>query len=154
MDEYRLVVTYDPEEEGRAILGQALADSVRLTFLPDIPQSQRARVLSTADILLSWIPERELSPEEFGELGRARFMQLFSAGADQVPFANLPSGLKVASNVGAYAEPMAEHVLAMTLALAKRLPVEHERLRRGEFNQGTQNRSLRGASCGILGFGA
>lgn len=99
------------------------------------------------------MPEGELSPEEFGELGRARFMQLFSAGADQVPFESLPAGLKVASNAGAYAEPMAEHVLAMTLALAKRLPLEHERLRRGEFNQGSLNRSLRGASCGILGFG-
>lgn len=48
---------------------------------------------------------------------------------------------------------MAEHVLAMTLALAKRLVVEHENLARGEFNQGIQNQELRGATCGILGFG-
>lgn len=48
---------------------------------------------------------------------------------------------------------MAEHVLAMTLALAKRLKVEHEKLAGGVFDQGVQNRSLRGATCGILGFG-
>lgn len=41
----------------------------------------------------------------------------------------------------------------MTLALSKRLVVEHERLCAGEFNQGTQNRTLRGKVCTILGFG-
>lgn len=135
------------------MLEQTFSGLASVTFLPDLSEAERVRQLSAADVLLSWIPGRELRDEEWGELGEVELMQLVSAGADQVPFAKLPSDMQVASNVGAYAEPMAEHVLAMALALARRLPLGHEKLRRGEFDQRTQNRSLRGATCGILGFG-
>jgi phosphoglycerate dehydrogenase-like enzyme len=76
-----------------------------------------------------------------------------SAGVDRVPFDQIPDGVAVASNAGAYAEPMAEHVLALALALAKRLPQEHASLARGVFDQETPNRSIRGSLVGILGFG-
>ncbi len=84
---------------------------------------------------------------------QVRFIQLLSAGADHMPFADLPSRIIVASNPGAYATPMAEHVLAMTLALAKRLLVENQQLKNGEFDQLTPNRLLAGMTAGILGFG-
>src|SRR5271165_4495277 len=48
---------------------------------------------------------------------------------------------------------MAEHAPAMALAAAKRLILEHEKLKRGQFNQFTQNRMLAGGVCGIFGFG-
>jgi len=59
----------------------------------------------------------------------------------------------VASNAGAYAEPMSEHVLALALALAKRLPQNHAALARGVFDQQTRTRSIHGSFVGIVGFG-
>src|SRR5947208_5728952 len=70
-----------------------------------------------------------------------------------MPFADLPPHILVASNPGAYAAPMAEHVMAMTLALAKRLLIEHQKLKNGEFDQFTPNRMLSGMTAGILGYG-
>jgi len=48
---------------------------------------------------------------------------------------------------------MAEHALAMILAVAKNLIDRHEKLREGIFDQSDMNRMLRGSSCAILGFG-
>jgi phosphoglycerate dehydrogenase-like enzyme len=41
----------------------------------------------------------------------------------------------------------------MALAAAKRLIMEHESLKRGQFNQFTWNRMLAAGVCGIFGFG-
>jgi phosphoglycerate dehydrogenase-like enzyme len=48
---------------------------------------------------------------------------------------------------------MAEHAVAMALALLKRLPQHHTELARGVWDQASVNRPVRGAVCGILGFG-
>jgi phosphoglycerate dehydrogenase-like enzyme len=70
-----------------------------------------------------------------------------------VDFAAVPERLPLASNVGAYAAPMAEYVLAVTLALARRLPQRHADLARGEFKMWERVLTLHGAVCGVLGFG-
>ena len=75
------------------------------------------------------------------------------AGVDFIPLGELPEGVPVATNGGGYAESMAEHALAMALAAAKRLVLEHENLKRGQFNQFERNRMLAGGLCGIFGFG-
>jgi phosphoglycerate dehydrogenase-like enzyme len=110
-------------------------------------------VLAEADVLLTWNLPKELNADEAGSLENVRLIQLLSAGADHVQYAELPPHITIASNIGAYAGPMAEHVMAMTLALAKNLVREHRNLAKGEFNQSRPNRMLRGAVCGILGYG-
>jgi len=102
---------------------------------------------------LAWNLPRELKKEEYQLLHRLRFIQLVSAGADHLPFSDIPPQVKIASNVGAYAEPMAEHILAMTLALSKRLLKNHNKLAQGEFNQFEVNKMLADSTVGIIGFG-
>lgn len=143
-----VTVTFGPAD---AAVAEALGPDVELRSVAGVPDEERSRILAQSDVLFCWNVARELRPGE-GRALPARFVQLVSAGADHLPFDELPADAVVASNVGAYAEPMAEHVLAMTLALLKRLPENHAKLASGVWNQ-TLTRSLSGSVCGILGFG-
>ena len=136
----------------RDVIGASLDGVAELTYLSEA-EGRRGEELASADAVLAWMLGAELRPDELRQLGLGCLIQLMSAGVDRVPFDQIPEGVAVASNAGAYAEPMAEHVLALALALAKRLPQEHASLARGVFDQETPNRSIRGSLVGILGFG-
>ena len=153
MDKQNIVVTYNPTSEEKALFLEMLGGAASLTFLTEIPPAQRERSLENATALLSWNFPREILPQEYSKLQHVTLIQLITAGADYMPFADLPTHMSIACNAGAYAIPMAEHNLAMTLALAKRLLIEHQKLRNGIFDDTTLNRSLYGATAGIIGFG-
>ena len=153
MDPKNVVITYKAPPAQRKLIQDLLGHECRLVFLAGLPAPEREQALESADALLSWNVPREIQAAEYASLGRAKFLQLLSAGADHVPFSDLPPNLAVASNAGAYAEPMAEHVMAMTLALAKRLLFQNEKLKHEEFDQSSPNRMLRGMTAGIIGFG-
>jgi len=148
-----VVVTYTATTEERALFLDILGSSATLIFLNEIPPVQREQSLEQATALLAWNLPQEVSPREYTRLRQGAFIQLVTAGADHMPFANLPPHITVASNVGAYATPMAEHNMALILALAKRLLVEHKKLMHNEFDDATPTRSLFGATAGIIGFG-
>ena len=148
-----LLVMLDVGASGRTVIEAAIGAAAHVAYLSDVPADERARVLSKATVLLARDTAKELRDGEPALLGTARLIQFVTAGVDYVPLGDLPKGLPVASNGGAYAEPMAEHALAMTLAALKRLFVEHAKLAAGTFDQFRTNRMLAGSVCGILGFG-
>jgi phosphoglycerate dehydrogenase-like enzyme len=149
----RALVTFAPDPQMRGVIEASLDGVAELTYLSDAGEGRRAEVLASADAVLAWNLGAELRSVELAQLSAAGLIQLLSAGADRVPFERIPDGVPVASNAGAYAEPMAEHVLALALALAKRLPQNHAALAQGVFDQHTPTRSIRGSLVGILGFG-
>jgi phosphoglycerate dehydrogenase-like enzyme len=149
----KLLVTFEIDAAGRASVADALGGTADAVFLTDLDPAARAAGLAEADALLARNTGRELRPGELALIGKARLVQFLSAGVDFVPLKEFPPGLPVASNRGAFAEPMAEHALAMALAAAKRLLIEQANLARGEFNQFTPTRMLAGGVCGIFGFG-
>jgi phosphoglycerate dehydrogenase-like enzyme len=148
-----ILVTYGAGEKERKLLEEVLGGPAQPTFLKDLSEGQRGAALGGAGILLSFNPIKELREHEFPSLRNVRFLQLVTAGADHLPFSLLPPHIRIASNVGAFAAPMAEHILAMALALAKRLLVSHSKLAAGQFDHRTPNRMLRGSVAGMLGFG-
>lgn len=148
-----LAVTFDPGEAGRAAVAEELGSAAKAVYLPGLDEAARREALAGAAILLARNTAKELRPGEPDLLRRARLVQFLTAGVDFIPLHELPPEVPIASNGGGYAEPMAEHALAMALAAAKRLLPEHAALARGEFNQFTPNRMLAGGVCGILGYG-
>jgi phosphoglycerate dehydrogenase-like enzyme len=150
MGQRPLVVVTFPAQQER--LDELFGGVAQVAAVADLAERERGRALGAADVLFVWNWRRELRPAE-RRAARPRFVQLLSAGADQLPFDELPPDAVIASNVGAYAEPMAEHAVAMTLALLKRLPQHHAELAAGVWDQASVNRPVAGAVCAILGFG-
>ncbi len=148
-----LLITYPLSERSRAIVTEELAGAAEAVYLADLPESGRAGALRRAGALLSHDTSKELRPAELPLIRNARLLQFTAAGIDWVPTRDLPPELPVAANKGGGTEPMSEHIVALALACAKRLFIEHANLKRGEFNQRSPNRMLRGGICGILGFG-
>jgi phosphoglycerate dehydrogenase-like enzyme len=147
-----LVVAFALKDAQRTIVTEALAGAGEVICLPELDDAARAAALRDAGAVLVW-NTKELKPHELALVGGARLLQAMTAGVDFFEFSALPPGLPVASNGGAYAEPMAEHGLAMALAAAKRLIVEHTALAGGTFNQFTLNKTLSGGVFGVFGFG-
>jgi phosphoglycerate dehydrogenase-like enzyme len=148
----RVLVTFSPSREMRDAFGETLDPVAQVTYLPDLRADERAEAVGAADAVIGWSIADELG-DELAQLHSVGVVQLLSAGLDHVPFDQIPPGVPVASNAGAYSDPMAEHVLAMALALAKRLPQQHAALASGEFDQETLNREIRDSLVGVLGFG-
>lgn len=148
-----IVAAHDMSPALHDLYAAHLNDSAETIFLAERPAAERADILARADALVLWNPRIELSPDDRQYLTSLRFVQLMTAGFDHVPFSLFPEGVTVAFNAGAYADPMAEHALAMALAAAKRLPVEHAEMQAGRFNQFAMNKRMAGGVCGIVGFG-
>lgn len=148
-----VAVIFNVRPADRAVLTDAIGNAAELVYLGDLDDAGRLQALRDATAILARDTGRDLRPGEDQHIHSARLIQFITAGIDFVKLSVLPAHVPVASNGGAYAEPMAEHGLAMTLAAAKRLMIEHAALTRGEFNQHTRNHTLSGKTCGILGFG-
>jgi phosphoglycerate dehydrogenase-like enzyme len=149
-----IVVTYPAQDFEKRIYLEIPSDLGAVHYLADKAKSERAELLRAADVLVALsFSQKEISRKEIAGLNPVGFIQLVFAGADKVPFALIPAKMVLASNVGAFAQPIAEHVLALTLALAKNIVPRYLLLRAGQFDPTGLNRQLSGGICGIVGFG-
>lgn len=154
MQSNRLVaVCYQAGDEYVAMTQDVLGADAALEFLHGLPEDARAQAASRAEVVIGWNPVSELPAGALDDVPDLRLVQLLSAGTDSFDYASIPLHVQVAGNVGAYSAPIAEHVLAMTLALARRLPQRHASLAGGEWNQSERLITLNGAVCAILGYG-
>jgi phosphoglycerate dehydrogenase-like enzyme len=148
-----VVVSYPADEEYSRINAEILAGDAEIAYTCELDAAQRAAALRRADALIAWDLPREIPAGALDEAARLCFVQLLSAGVDALDFSALPDRLLLASNAGAYAGAMSEHILAMVLSLAKRLPQRHAALAAGRFDKWAPSLVLDGAICAILGFG-
>ena len=148
----RLVaVSYPVDEEYARINSEVLAGQAEIVNTHELDEAGCRAALARADAVLSWTLAREIPPGALDDASRLGFVQLLSAGVDAVDFTAVPERLMVSSNAGAYAPEMSEHVMAMVLSLAKRLPQRHADMAAGRFDKWTPALVLDGAVCGILG---
>jgi phosphoglycerate dehydrogenase-like enzyme len=143
------------------VLPRGFVDRLRSEFpqhtFVDVWDRQALRAaLPTADAAFAAFVDRDLVPS----LGRLRWIQAPAAGVAHLLSEELAaSPIVLTSARGVRARAMAEHVLAVTLALARQL---HTAIRRqaahvwslDELEASGRIRTLKGARMGIIGLGA
>ncbi len=151
MNRANLLVSFKVDENQKEIIADSLQDYCEISFLTEIENREKA--IEKAEILFVWNPNIEFKNEEYSLMKNVKFLQLFSAGGDHLSNELFKQKFDIAGNVGAFAIPMAEHIVAMALALAKDLKSAHLKLKEGNFDQFKINKSVRGSVCAIIGFG-
>ena len=116
-----ILVAHDPPPDARAAYRQELGSGCELLFRSDLAPPEWAAARARARVLIAQNRRIEITADDVAAMTSLGFVQLLTAGVDHVPLHFFPRDLAIASNAGAYAGPMAEFVLAMTLAAAKRL---------------------------------
>lgn len=154
MDARTLLVTYEVDADRRRTVEAALPEGIQAAYLDDYAPDEHPDAVADADAILTFVPDDELSGAAFDAIHDGQVVQAVTAGVDHLPLEEFPDEVRLLSNAGAYAEPMAEHVLALYLALSKRLLIEHRNLEQGEWNQFKPTREVAGSTCAIVGFGA
>lgn len=149
----KLVVAQKVTEEMADLIRSRLKDSCEIKFLSRSDDSERKHLLENADILLGMNLRRDIHSDEYQFLSKIRFIQITLAGADGILFDKLRPDVTICTNSGAYSEPIAEHAIAMMLALSRNFLPIHAKLSRGEFDQVTPHKMLKDATLGIIGFG-
>lgn len=105
-------------------LPPGLLDSLQAEF-PDVRFEQRPDAfyeptpLGDADAVVTW----SLSPEEIDAAPNLRWVQWIGAGVDHAPLEALRRrGILLTNNRGIHANNIAEHIVGMMIAIARRFP--------------------------------
>ncbi len=150
-----ITVSFKPDIEQRETISRIFRED-DLTFLADFTdKEQRRNRLERTELLIAWNPNNELDDTDRKHLDNIKFIQLISAGYDHLKFEMFRPACQIAANQGAYALPMAEHVLAMLLDRGKKLRYYHDLLAAGKFEQWRSiTKQITGSTLGIVGFGS
>jgi len=136
----------------------------QLPPLPDaiqvIPIDQPAEgvpLAPTADVLCCWGAGEFIAAPVEAAASRLQWIQALSAGVESVlHLPRVQSGAVLLANArGTNAPPIAEHVLACVLALARSLPQAIRAQAQGRWERSLRGqREVGGATLGLLGLGA
>jgi phosphoglycerate dehydrogenase-like enzyme len=126
-----------------------------LEFVHATTPEERAAGLADCDVAYTWI----LNAAEFAQAPRLKWLHTSAVAVETFCLPELfARGVVITNTRGVQAVPIAEHVLAVVLGLAKQLPfvLENQRAARwaqNEFMGERQPRLLRGLTLGLVGVG-
>jgi len=139
----------------RPLVVEALAGSA-FEVVPAENDAELARVIHDAAVLVTTGPWYTQSVAKLAQDARGlRLIQLTSAGFENVEKFGAPAGCLVCNAADAWSIAVAEHALALLLALSRRLPVAAQQQVAGQWQRdyADQCRSLVGKTLVIVGYG-
>lgn len=147
------------------------------TFPGETPQFDNAQVVVVphdqpvpdehcdAEVLVAWQQPQAVLEDAARRMSRLKLVQGLAAGPDNVVAAGFADDVRITSGVGLHDVTVAEHTLALTLALVRFLPLALQRKAEKTWDQhlggavaerGDDGRivTLRGAKVTVWGFGS
>jgi len=135
---------------------QDLEARAQLDYCDTLPGSEERLVerIAGADAVLNIRASSKFTARVFDGCPRLRLLSLWGTGTDHVDLAAaVRHGVTVTNTPGVSAVSIAEHALALLLAVARRIPQMDAATRQGQWPRG-QSVELHGKTCGIIGLGA
>ena len=154
----RIVV---PDDFPAAIAGTSAERALRalgdVTICAERGADQEAeliRRIRDADVVLNIRGYTKFSAAVIRECDRLRLISIWGTGTDNIDFASTRArGITVTNTPGVNASAVAEHTIALMLAVARRIPSMDAGVRAGEWPRGLLVQ-LEGKTLGIVGLGA
>jgi phosphoglycerate dehydrogenase-like enzyme len=117
-----------PEAAARAII----ARFPEITFTYAVTDHERRRALETAEVAYTWI----LGADELARAPRLQWVHTSAVAVETLCLPELQArGVRVSNTRGVQAVPIAEHVMAVVLSLAKQLPFALDEQRQARWSQ-------------------
>ena len=97
----------------------------------------------------------KIGPKQLAQMPHLKMISTFSTGFDHIDMAACAHRNIMVSNVPAYgSQTVAEHTIALMLALAKKIVMSSERTKQGNFSiEGLRTIDLYDRTLGLIGFG-
>ncbi|HXB72611.1 MAG TPA: NAD(P)-dependent oxidoreductase [Candidatus Acidoferrales bacterium] len=128
----------------------------QLDYHNTLPGSEERLIerITAAEVVLNIRSSCKFTAAVFAACPKLRLVSVWGTGTDHV---DLPAaarhGVMITNTPGVSAISIAEHALALLLAVARRLPQMDAATRGGQWPRG-QSVELYGKTCGIIGLGA
>lgn len=147
------IVVFEAEARERAAFDR-LGAAHEVVFVAEPLKAETAVACADANVISTFIYS-ELGRAVLEKLGNVKLIATRSTGYDHIDLGFCRSKGIAVANVPTYGEnTVAEHVFALLLSLAHRLPEAVERARSGRFSpQGLEGFDLAGRTIGIVGTG-
>jgi phosphoglycerate dehydrogenase-like enzyme len=133
-----------------------LLEQTAVAYYDTLPGSEEKLIerVADAEIVINIRSSSRFSERVFSQSPRLRLLSIWGTGTDNVDLdAAAKRGVTVTNTPGVAAVGIAEHSLALMLALARRLPQLDQETRRGGWPRG-EMMLLHGKTLGIIGLGA
>ncbi len=118
------------------------------------PEERLIERIAAAEVVLNIRASTRFTARVLTACPKLRMLSVWGTGTDHVDLvAAAERGVLVTDTPGVSAVSIAEHALALMLAVARRIPRMDASTRRGEWVRG-QSIQLRGKTCGVIGLGA
>ena len=134
----------------------ALQARAHLEYYDTLPGTEDALIarLAGAEVALNIRSSSHFTERVLAACPQLRLVSIWGTGTDHVDLdAAARHHVAIANTPGVSARSIAEHALALLLAVARRIPHMDAATRRGAWERG-QSVELYGKTCGILGYGA